>query len=219
MRAFDAIDGQHAAEQLAALARHRESEKQPVEAEAPGILADRQLAFRLAIQFVHAPADAGAIDPAANYVELVGKETDTNAGVRSGGYADVIGQVPDLKEVDKQSANWDQQEAFTKVETILQRGKNIDGIVVQLTQRISTVRGQVSNPRGQNAADATVVLFVDDPARWTFPTRFVRVARLDENGGFVVRDLPAAPAGITAGMGHSYQSRSTRSHLRRNSAL
>src|SRR3954454_10978618 len=63
------------------------------------------------------------------YVELVGKETDTNAGVRSKGYADVISQVPDLKEVAKQSANWDQQEAFTKMETILQRDKDIDGVI------------------------------------------------------------------------------------------
>jgi erythritol transport system substrate-binding protein len=63
------------------------------------------------------------------YVEFVGKETDTNAGVRSKGYADVISQVPDLKESTKQSANWDQQEAFTKMETILQRNKNIDGVI------------------------------------------------------------------------------------------
>src|SRR3954471_19788139 len=63
------------------------------------------------------------------YVEFVGKETDTNAGVRSKGYADVISQVPDLKEVAKQSANWDQQEAFTKMETILQRDKDIDGVI------------------------------------------------------------------------------------------
>jgi erythritol transport system substrate-binding protein len=70
-----------------------------------------------------------AMEGEGSYVELVGKETDTNAGVRSGGYADVIGQVPDLEEVDKQSANWDQQEAFTKVETILQRSKDIDGII------------------------------------------------------------------------------------------
>jgi erythritol transport system substrate-binding protein len=63
------------------------------------------------------------------YVELVGKETDTNAGVRSKGYADVIGQVPDLEESDKQSANWDQQEAFTKMETILQRDRDIDGVI------------------------------------------------------------------------------------------
>src|SRR3954451_8623448 len=63
------------------------------------------------------------------YVELVGKETDTNAGVRSKGYEDAISRVPDLKEVAKQSANWDQQEAFTKMETILQRNKNIDGVI------------------------------------------------------------------------------------------
>src|SRR3954464_5662240 len=70
-----------------------------------------------------------SLDGKGKYVELVGKETDTNAGVRSKGYADVIGQVPDLKEVDKQSANWDQQEAFTKMETILQRSKDIDGVI------------------------------------------------------------------------------------------
>src|SRR3954451_2160386 len=63
------------------------------------------------------------------YVELVGKETDTNAGVRSKGYEDAISQVPDLKQVAKQSANWDQQEAFTKMETILQRNKDIDGVI------------------------------------------------------------------------------------------
>jgi erythritol transport system substrate-binding protein len=63
------------------------------------------------------------------YVELVGKESDTNAGVRSGGYKDVISQIPALKQVAKQSANWDQQEAFTKMETILQRNRNIDGVI------------------------------------------------------------------------------------------
>jgi erythritol transport system substrate-binding protein len=31
-----------------------------------------------------------------NYVELTGKESDTNAGVRSGGYADVISQYPNM---------------------------------------------------------------------------------------------------------------------------
>jgi erythritol transport system substrate-binding protein len=64
-----------------------------------------------------------------NYVELVGKESDTNAGVRSKGYSDVIGQYPQMKLVAKQSANWDQQEAFTKMETILQRNRNIDGVI------------------------------------------------------------------------------------------
>jgi erythritol transport system substrate-binding protein len=65
----------------------------------------------------------------ANYVELVGKESDTNAGVRSKGYSDVIGQYPEMKQVARQSANWDQQEAFTKMETIIQRNRNIDGVI------------------------------------------------------------------------------------------
>jgi erythritol transport system substrate-binding protein len=63
------------------------------------------------------------------YVELVGKESDTNAGVRSQGYRDVLSQYPDLKRVARQSANWDQQEAFTKMETILQRNRDVDGVI------------------------------------------------------------------------------------------
>jgi erythritol transport system substrate-binding protein len=70
-----------------------------------------------------------ALDGKGKYVELVGKESDTNAGVRSKGYNDVISQYPDLKKVAQQSANWDQQEAFTKMETILQRNRDIDGVI------------------------------------------------------------------------------------------
>jgi erythritol transport system substrate-binding protein len=70
-----------------------------------------------------------ALDGKGRFVELLGKESDTNAGVRSKGYNDVLSQYPDLKKVAKQSANWDQQEAFTKMETILQRNRNIDGVI------------------------------------------------------------------------------------------
>ena len=70
-----------------------------------------------------------ALGEKGKYVELIGKESDTNAGVRSKGYADVIGQYPGLKRVARQSANWDQQEAFTKMETILQRNRDIDGVI------------------------------------------------------------------------------------------
>lgn len=64
-----------------------------------------------------------------NYVELVGKESDTNASVRSKGFADVISQYPDMKPVAKESANWDQQEAFTKMETIIQKSRDIQGVI------------------------------------------------------------------------------------------
>ena len=64
-----------------------------------------------------------------DYVELIGKETDTNAGVRSRGYNDVLGQYPDLKKVAAQSANWSQTEAFQKVQTIIQQYPNIKGLI------------------------------------------------------------------------------------------
>lgn len=73
--------------------------------------------------FVEAMSEEG------NYVELVGKESDTNAGIRSKGYHDVIDQYPDLKMVAQQSANWSQTEAFTKMEAILQANPDIKGVI------------------------------------------------------------------------------------------
>lgn len=63
------------------------------------------------------------------YIELLGKESDTNAGVRSQGYHDVLDDYPDLKMVAQQSANWSQTEAFSRMETILQKHPNITGVI------------------------------------------------------------------------------------------
>ena len=63
------------------------------------------------------------------YAELVGREADTNAGIRSGGYHDVIDQYPDMKLAAKQSANWSQTEAFEKMQTILQANPEIKGVI------------------------------------------------------------------------------------------
>lgn len=70
-----------------------------------------------------------AMEGAGTYVELTGKESDTNAGVRSQAYASVISQYPDLQLVAQETANWDQQEAFTKTETILQSNPGVKGII------------------------------------------------------------------------------------------
>jgi len=64
-----------------------------------------------------------------NYAELVGKESDTNAGIRSKGYHDVLDQYPDLKSVARQSANWSQTEAYSKMESILQAHPDIKGVI------------------------------------------------------------------------------------------
>jgi erythritol transport system substrate-binding protein len=74
-------------------------------------------------KFVDAMGEKG------DYVELTGKESDTNASVRSKGYHAVIDQYPDMKMVAQQCANWDQTEAYSKMESIIQANKNIKGVI------------------------------------------------------------------------------------------
>ncbi len=63
------------------------------------------------------------------YVELLGKESDTNAHIRSKGYHDVLDQIPEMKLVEAQSANWSQTEANSKMESILQAHPDIKGVI------------------------------------------------------------------------------------------
>jgi erythritol transport system substrate-binding protein len=70
-----------------------------------------------------------ALPNGGKYIELTGKESDTNAGVRSEAYASVISQYPNLVSVAQETANWSQDEAFTKIETLLQRDPDIQGII------------------------------------------------------------------------------------------
>lgn len=73
--------------------------------------------------FVQAMGETGA------YVELVGKESDTNAAIRSRGFHEVIDQYPDLKMIGRQSANWSQAEAFAKTQSILQAHPEVKGVI------------------------------------------------------------------------------------------
>jgi erythritol transport system substrate-binding protein len=70
-----------------------------------------------------------ALGESGNYVELVGREADINAGIRSKGYHDVIDQFPNMKMVERQSANWSQTEAYRVMETILQSHPDIKGVI------------------------------------------------------------------------------------------
>jgi erythritol transport system substrate-binding protein len=73
---------------------------------------------------------ASAIGPTGgDYVELLGKESDTNAQVRTTGFHSVIDKERNLVRVAAQSANWSQSEAFQKTETMLQANPKIHGII------------------------------------------------------------------------------------------
>lgn len=89
------------------------------------IIADNDQGARIVAQeFVRALGPKGG-----DYVELLGRESDTNAQVRTAGFHAVLDQHKNLKRVAAQSANWSQSEAFQKTETILEAHGDIKGII------------------------------------------------------------------------------------------
>lgn len=73
--------------------------------------------------FVEAMGEEG------EYAELLGLESDTNAKTRSTAFHEVIDQYPDMKMVAQQTANWDQNLAYQKMETILNSHPNLKGVI------------------------------------------------------------------------------------------
>jgi len=63
------------------------------------------------------------------YVELTGKDTDTNAHIRSQGYHDVLDQIPGMEMVAQQTANWSQTEGYSVMETLLQQHPETKGVI------------------------------------------------------------------------------------------
>jgi erythritol transport system substrate-binding protein len=64
-----------------------------------------------------------------NYLELTGRESDTNAAIRARGFHDVLDKYDGLRQAGRQSANWSQTEAYQKVETMLQASRDIKGVI------------------------------------------------------------------------------------------
>lgn len=106
----------------------------------PSFLIDREMSGRgIAISQIVADNYQGAVAGAeafvsymgerGNYIELVGRESDTNASIRSQGFHEVIDRYPELRMVGRQSANWSRTEAFQRMETLIQGNPGIKGVV------------------------------------------------------------------------------------------
>jgi len=65
------------------------------------------------------------------------------------------------------------------------------GLQIIVTDKVSDLNGKVTTAKGDVTRDYTVVVFPDDPAKWAFPSRFVKTARADQQGQFRIRALPA----------------------------
>lgn len=89
------------------------------------IIADNNQGARIvAEEFASALGTQGG-----SYAELLGRESDTNAQVRTTAFHAVLDKLTNLHRVAAQSANWSQSEAFQKTETMLQAHADIRGII------------------------------------------------------------------------------------------
>jgi hypothetical protein len=70
----------------------------------------------------------------------------------------------------------------------LSTGQAADARIV-ITDRAAVVTGTAATPGGR--AEAEVILFAEDAAKWAYPSRYVRVTQTDERGRFRVVGLPA----------------------------
>lgn len=74
----------------------------------------------------------------------------------------------------------------------------IADVEVVVTTRGSDITGAVVDARGLPVADAVVVAFPDDRARWTPYSQSIGVGRPDQKGQFLIRDLPSGTYRVIA---------------------
>jgi hypothetical protein len=77
-------------------------------------------------------------------------------------------------------------------------GEDLSGVEIVLSRAMGSLSGTVLDASGKVATDYTVVVFAADARLWTAPTRFVRAARPDTSGTFLLNGLPRGDYLVTA---------------------
>jgi len=63
------------------------------------------------------------------YIELTGADTNPETHIRSQAYHDVLDKLPDLKMITQQTANWDQNEGYSVIESLLRAHPDVKGVI------------------------------------------------------------------------------------------
>ncbi len=72
----------------------------------------------------------------------------------------------------------------------LRSGEEWRGVQVTITDRVTTVSGQLLDGRQQPLRDATVLLFPDEPDKWFESSRSIKATRPDQQGQWQITGLP-----------------------------
>jgi hypothetical protein len=78
--------------------------------------------------------------------------------------------------------------ADTAVE--MKSGDTLTDVQIVVSNRVTTVSGQLADDNGAPLADGTVIVFADDAAKWSDESRYVRAVRPDQQGKYQIQGLP-----------------------------
>jgi protocatechuate 3,4-dioxygenase beta subunit len=71
------------------------------------------------------------------------------------------------------------------------KGDTVTDVEVVITAQSTRVTGSVLDTDGKPAADYVVVAFAEDDDKWGWQSRHMALARPDQQGGFLIKGLPA----------------------------
>ena len=69
-------------------------------------------------------------------------------------------------------------------------GRNLNGLTITLTDKVSDLSGTVKDANGAPAKDYVLVVFPQDPRLWSGTSRYVRAARPNQDGAYDIKGLP-----------------------------
>jgi hypothetical protein len=69
-------------------------------------------------------------------------------------------------------------------------GEDVAGVEVEMTNKVTTVSGLVTNARGEAAKDYSAIAFAQDREKWKVVGRYQGMSRPDQDGRFKITGLP-----------------------------
>jgi hypothetical protein len=72
----------------------------------------------------------------------------------------------------------------------LRHGEHLSAIQIRVTNRVTTVSGELTDDKGAPLADGTVIVFAAGPEKWFEGSRYVRSVRPDQRGRYQIQGLP-----------------------------
>jgi protocatechuate 3,4-dioxygenase beta subunit len=72
----------------------------------------------------------------------------------------------------------------------LKSGEELSGLQVVITNKVTTVSGQLTDDKGAPVSDGTIIVFAADAEKWSEDSRYVRSARPDQQGQYQIKGLP-----------------------------